>query len=98
MPSRRAALLLAFALTAVGGGGGSGTSLLARCDYAVGGPTVSSRTNTIQHIAFGTLLFEQDCDEAEARGPGLLNLTRTSRTSMPSRADQSVRPGCQRHL
>jgi hypothetical protein len=48
---------------------------LARCDYSVGGPTVSSRSNTIQQLAFGAVAFAQDCDEAEARGPGILNLT-----------------------
>jgi hypothetical protein len=48
---------------------------LARCPYTEGGPTVSSRTSTIQYISFGDIAFEQDCAEAEARGPGVLNLT-----------------------
>lgn len=48
---------------------------LARCPYDVGGPTVSSRTSTIQYISFGEVSFEQNCTEAEARGPGILNLT-----------------------
>eukprot|EP01043_Picozoa_sp_COSAG02_P006575 COSAG02_NODE_188_length_30307_cov_341.858746_14_plen_411_part_00 len=55
---------------------------LERCPYSEGGPTVSSRTSTIQYISFGAVSFEQDCVEAEARGPGVLNLTSLGETEL----------------
>ena len=53
-----------------------------RCDYDVGGPTVASRTSTVQLIEFGEVRFSQDCLEAEARGPGPLNLTHLGVTEL----------------
>jgi hypothetical protein len=63
----------------------NGTGALQRletCPYTVGGPSVSSRSATIQLIEFGDIHFEQDCDQAEARGPGLLNLTDLGETPL----------------
>ena len=52
------------------------------CPYTIGGPTVSSRSSTIQLIKFGEIGFEQNCEQAEARGPGLLNLTGLGETTL----------------
>lgn len=60
----------------------AGGAPLERCPYAVGGPTRSSRDNTIQLVSIGALRFEQDCAQAESRGRGIIDLTTEGETPL----------------
>ena len=66
-----------------------------RCAYSSGGATVASRTNTIQRLEFGAVRFEQDCEQAEARGAGVIDLTSEGTTTLVAGAMAQIGVGVQ---
>ena len=72
--------MIAAAVVAASLGAPAGAGQL--CDWLVGGATAASRDSTIQSLEFGSVTFSQGCEEAEARGPGILDLTGLGQTEL----------------